>query len=70
MTLKQIKQKMLDYTDLYNGDIPDTDAIIQAKNKKQLAAIIEKHRHLLEDMLCDAKRDLDDFKESLGLTLL
>ncbi len=70
MTIKAIKEEMLQWTDFYGGDIPDRDAIIKAKSKKDLAEIMERHRSHQEDMLSDAGSHLDNFKKKLGLQFL
>lgn len=68
MTIKEIKQAMLQYKDFYGGDIPDTEAIEKAKSKKELAALLNNHSYRLEDMLADAQSHLRSFKQKLGLT--
>jgi len=40
-----------------------------ASTKKELATILDQHDRFLEDMLCDAKAHLDNFKRKLGLSL-
>lgn len=67
MKIKDIKEEMLRYVDFYGGDIPDTDAIKKSKTKKELNDIIEGHRKLLENTLCDALSHLDNFKKNVGL---
>jgi len=58
---------MFEWTDFYGGDIPDHEAIRQAKTKDELADVLSKHKRYLEDMLCDAISHLDSFKNELGL---
>jgi hypothetical protein len=67
MQLTQIKNKMYEWTDFYGGDIPDQEAIRQAKTKDELAQVLSKHKRHLEDMLSDAISHLDSFKNELGL---
>ena len=67
MTITQIKEEMLAFTDFYGGDIPDTEAIKSAKTKKDLTEIINRHKYSMENMLCDAISNLEDFKKTLGL---
>jgi hypothetical protein len=65
MQIKDIKQKMLKWTDFYGGDIPYTDLIEKAKTKEDLKIVLETHRSLLENTLIDAMTHLDEFKKSL-----
>jgi hypothetical protein len=67
MTIEKIKKEMLKWQDFYGGDISDTEAIKNANTKEELSKIIEAHRQLLETMLSDADRHLDNFKRKLGL---
>jgi uncharacterized FlaG/YvyC family protein len=61
---------MLNYRDFYGGDFSDTQAIENAKTKKELAQVIERHRSHLEDMLSDANSHLDSFKREVKLTIM
>ena len=70
MKIKAIKEEMLWFTDFYGRDISDRQSIMDAKSKKELADIIERHRSFMEDMLSDANSHLDSFKKSLGLTIM
>lgn len=67
MKLSEIKNKMFEWTDFYGGDIVDHEAIRRAKTKDELAEVLNSHKRLLENMLCDAIRHLDIFKNELGL---
>lgn len=67
MTLKEIKAELLSYTDFFGGDIPDIQEIRGAKNKQELASVIDKHSNFLDDMLSDAQSHLKDLKERTGL---
>ena len=71
MTIKAIKEKMLLYNDFYGGCFLNTKEIENAKSKKDLVAIIEKHRDFLngflKDMVSEADSNLDRFKRSTGL---
>ena len=67
MTLKNIKQKVLNYRDFYGADIMYTDRIKSAKNKSQIAEVIHNYRHFLELQAIDAQKHLDEFERSLNL---
>lgn len=67
MKIEKIKEEIKGWSDFYGGDISDIEAINNAKTKKELASILEKHRTLMEDMLADAHNHLDNFKRKLGL---
>ncbi len=69
MTLAQCKKKMLEWKDFYGGDISDTDAIKNAKSKKDLAVVLQQHSRLLEDTAIDAESHLERFKRSLDISL-
>lgn len=68
MTIKDIKQKMLQYQDLFGGGLIDTEKIIKANTQKELAAVLNDHNDRLEDQLADAQSHLRNFKHELGLT--
>lgn len=68
MSIEEIKEEMIKWRDFYGGDISDTEEIKNAKNKDELNKIIENHRQLLESMLSDANRHLDNFKQKIGLS--
>jgi len=70
MKLKELKNKILEWTDFFGGDIISEDAVRNAKNKEDLSAALEVHRSFMEDQLCDANSHLDDFKKELGLTMM
>jgi hypothetical protein len=70
MTINAIKKKMLEFRDFYGGDLCDIAAIERATTEKELAKIIEDHRDHMEAMLADADSHLDQFKKSLGLSIL
>jgi hypothetical protein len=70
LTLNRIKTEMLKHKDFFGGDIMYTDEIKAAKNRKELAKIMDKYRKHLEDMAVDAQAHHDDFKEKLGLNLI
>lgn len=67
MTLEKTKTEILNWKDFYGGDIIDAEAVKSATTKKELADIMEKHRNYMEDMLCDALSNLDEFKGRIGL---
>ena len=67
MTVREIKNKMLAYRDFYGGDLICEDEIKKAKTKKELAELIEEHRLFMENMLLDARNDLDNFKNEVDL---
>lgn len=67
MNLFDIQKRMLNWRDFFGFGIADTVSIMNAKNKKELRAVLEKHRTDMEDMLRDANTDLDAFKKELGL---
>ena len=59
---------MLEYRDFYGGNlICCEDEIKKAKTKKELAELIEEHRLFMENMLLDARNDLDNFKNEVDL---
>lgn len=70
MTLLEIKNRMLEWSDFYGGDLPDYERIKNAKTKRELARILEDHRTFMELMLSDANRHIDDFKRELGLDII
>jgi hypothetical protein len=67
LTIEEIKEKMKAYRDFYGGDFLDVSEIEKATSKKELAAIIERHKSHMEDMLSDAISHLDDFKQRVEL---
>ena len=69
MNIKEIKDKMIKWRDFYGGDLLDLADVDKAKTKKELSAIIERHRSHQESMLSDAHSNLDRFKKNLGLSL-
>lgn len=58
---------MFEWQDFYGGDIPDSEAIRQAKTKDELAEVLNSHKRYMENMLCDAISHLEIFKNELGL---
>lgn len=68
MKIEIIKEKMLQWKDFYGGDISDVSAIKNAKSKKELAEILNRHSAFLEDMLSDAMSHLEHFKKELGVS--
>jgi len=70
MTIEKIKQEMANYRDFYGGDLLGESEIKDAKTKKELSDIIERHRSHMEDMLSDANSHLDNFKRKVNLHIL
>lgn len=68
MKIEEIKKEMTKYRDFYGGDL--LGDIDKAKTKKELNAIIERHRDFMRDMLSDADGHLDQLKQRLGLNVL
>lgn len=67
MTLDKIKKAMLDYRDYYGFDLSNTDKIEAAKTKEELAEILNRYEHRIEDMALDATNHLRKFKRKIGL---
>lgn len=67
MKIEEIKKRMKEYTDFYNGDILEVDKIDKATTKKELREILENHRRLMENMLADANQHLNEFMTDLDL---
>ena len=67
MNIGDRKKKMLEWRDLYGGDIFCTDEIEEAKTNKELLEIMEKYRIHLEDAANDAGRHCENFIRSLNL---
>lgn len=65
--LEDIKKQLLNYRDFYGGDISETDLINNARSMEDIAAVLDKHERLLEDMLCDARSHLNNFRRKIGL---
>jgi hypothetical protein len=64
MEIKEIKEKMIAYRDLY-GQQMNVDSINLATTKEELASIIDTHEQHIEDCCNDATRSLGRFKQSL-----
>ena len=67
MTIKEIKQIMIDYRDFYGGDLCKVGDVSGAKTKTELKKIIDDHEAFMEDMLCDAKSHLNELRQKLNL---
>ncbi len=67
MKISDKKKKMLEWRDIYGGDIFDTDAIEKAKTNKDLLEIMNSYLRHLEASANDAGRDCENFTRSLGL---
>lgn len=67
MKISDIKKNMIDWNDFYGGDIPDKEAIKNAKTKEELSEILNNHVKLMENTLSDAISHLESFKQELGL---
>lgn len=65
--LEDIKNQLLNYRNFYGGDISETDLIKNATSMEDIAYILDKHERLLEDMLCDARSHLNNFRRKIGL---
>jgi hypothetical protein len=70
MEIEKIKEEMIKYRDFYGGDLLDVSEVENAKSKKELEQIIERHRSHMEMMLSDANSHLDSFKKKVSLHLL
>ncbi len=67
MTLEETKKKMLAYRDYYGGDLIHEDEIKNAKTKRELADILNRHESFMESMLSDAMSHLSNFRREIGL---
>lgn len=67
MKIDLIKAAMLDYRDIYGGELFGSDKIEKARTKRQLADIIDKHNDHMCDVLQDAESNLRSFKRKLEL---
>lgn len=67
MTIKQIKEKILNWTDFYGGDIIDREEVKTAKTKKELTDSLHHHKRFLENQNIDAISHLEEFEKELGL---
>jgi len=67
MTIKKIKQEMIDYIDFYGGNLLGVSEVESANSKEELSNIIEQHRDHMECMLADANNHLDNLKKGAGL---
>lgn len=68
MTIAQIKKALYDYRDFYGQDIVQTDLIEKGATKKELAEVLEQHRHFLEDQAIDAQTHLETFRRKIGIS--
>jgi hypothetical protein len=69
MTIKDQKQKMLEYKDFFGGQLLDYEEIEKAKSKLALAKIIDAHYDHIENMCNDAQHSLERFKKEIKLTM-
>ena len=67
MNIKKRKEMILKWSDFYGGDILDENMVKEAKSKKDLLDVLDRHGFHLENMAIDAQSHLDDFKRKLGL---
>jgi len=67
MTIKQIKEKLIHWTDFYGQDLLNTDDIEKCKTKKDCYTILSSHRKFLELQSIDARTHLESFMEEIGL---
>ena len=67
MNIREIKKRMIAYTDFHGQDIPDTEAIKKAKNKQELKNVLDDYRRLLENQHIDSLTYHDKFIKELGL---
>ena len=67
MKIKEIKNKLLNWSDFYGQDIVDRQSIENAKTKSELKEVLQKHRDWLEMQNSDALADLDTFMRDLEL---
>lgn len=67
MTIAEKKQKILEWTDFYGGDIIDSEMVEKSKTNEDLIETLNYHDSFMENMLLDAKTHLNLFKKELGL---
>lgn len=70
MEPKEIKAEMLKFRDFYGMDFLDSDEIKNAKTTLELSNVFDRQIRHYEDMLSDAIRHLEDFKNKLGMHCL
>lgn len=69
MKLSEVKKKMLAWEDFYGADIFETDKIKRARNKKQLAEVLNNYSKHMEDRECDARAHFEKFRREMGLDI-
>jgi len=67
MDLDEIKKEMINYRDMFGGDLLEVANVKDAATKEELAAIIDSHNDHMELMLNDAQSSLNRFKRRIGL---
>ena len=67
MTIKEIKNKILNWIDFYGGDIIDEETIRKAKTKREFLEVLQRHSEYLEHMAIDAQSHLNNFIKELTL---
>jgi len=65
MNISQIKHELLEWIDFYVQDIADIEAIKKAKTKKQLKAILKKHKNFLCAQNIVTMIHIDKFEKEL-----
>lgn len=65
MKIKDIKEKMLSWSDYYGGDIMQRDKIEKAKTRLELYDIMNEHIRFLEMQQIDAITHAENFKKDL-----
>ena len=65
MKIKDIKEKMLSWSDYYGGDIMQRDRIEKAKTKLELSDVMREHIRFLELQNIDAITHAENFLKEL-----
>ncbi len=65
--LKEAKEKMKNYIDIFGGQLSNKHLIDDAKNIIHLDNIFNAHHDYITDMATDAQGSLERFKRSIGV---
>lgn len=65
--LETAKQKMMNYKDLFGGELNNKHLIKDAKNVIDLENILNDHHDYIGDMANDAQNSLSRFKRKIGV---
>ncbi len=67
MKIEKIKNKMIEYRDLFGGSLINVEEVDKCSTKEELAELIDAHETFIEGMATDAQSALQRFKRNLGL---